>query len=176
MPSAALPRRNLSVQRQPRKFGHGVVSILRYIAAPWMAPISHRYETGNRHLMRLVEWVTARTWPLAGLDEICRWFEKGSIVSRILAGSAVAAAMATMLALQWQPLYGLQSIALLPVFAGHGAVVLMAASFVVGAILLTAILGHLLPVLLRLYVLANLCTIAVLLGYGIKLLCSWAKP
>jgi hypothetical protein len=176
MPSAALPRRRPSVERRPRTAGHGAVSVLRYIAAPWMAPISHRYETSNRHLMRLVEWVTGRTWPLAGLDEICRWFQKGSIVSRLLAGSAVASAIALLLSLPWQSLYGLQAMALLPLFAGHGVLVLLAASFLIGAMVLPVLLGHVLPMLLRLYVLVNLGTIAALLGYGIWLLYSSTKP
>ena len=52
--------------------------------------------------------------------------------------------------------YRLQSITLQPVFAGHGVMVLVAAGFLVGATILPAVLGRVLAVLLRLYVLLNL--------------------
>ncbi len=150
--------------------------MLQYYAAPWIAPVHHRYETGNRQLMGLLERVTAKTWPLAFLDEQCRWLEEGSAGSRTLLGCVVAALLATLLSLDWAPLYRLQSITLQPVFDGHGVAVLVAAAFLIGFTILPVLLGRVLAVLLRLYVLLNLCTIAALLGYGIWLLCSYAKP
>ncbi len=126
--------------------------------------------------MRLLEWVTAKTWPLAFVDEQCRWLEEGSASSRVLLGSVVAALLATLLSLDWAPMHGLQSIALQPVFAGHGVMVLAAAAFLVGATILPAVLGPVLAVLLRLYVLLNLAIVAALLGYGLWLLFSSAKP
>lgn len=88
----------------------------------------------------------------------------------------MAALLATLLSLDSAPLYRLQSITLQPVFDGHGVTVLVAAGFLIGVTILPVLLGRVLAVLLRLYVLLNLCTIAALLGYGIWLLCSYAKP
>ena len=126
--------------------------------------------------MRLLEWVTAKTWPLAFVDEQCRWLEEGSASSRMLLGSVVAALLATLLSLDWAPLHRFQSMALQPVFDGHGVMVLAAAGFLVGFTILPALLGPVLAVLLRLYVLLNLGIVAALLGYGIWLLFSPAKP
>ena len=165
------PRRE--PRRQPRRgeVSDGAASVLHYYVTPWLAPVQRRYQTGNRLLIRLLDWITAKTWALAFLDEQCRWLEEGSAASRITLGCAVAALLATLLSLGWAP-HRLQSVAELPVFAGHGVLVLVATSFLVGAMLLPAVLGRVLPVLLRLYVLLNLCAAVALLGYGIWLLCA----
>lgn len=163
--------REAGARPQRESFGQGAASALQFYAAPWIAPVRRRYQTGNRPVMRLLEWITAKTWPLAFLDEQCRWLEEGSAASRITLGCTVAALLATLLSFGWAP-YRLQAITWLPLFAGHGMAVLVAASFLVGAILLPAILGRVLPVLLRLYVLLNVCAAVALLGYGIWLLCS----
>lgn len=168
---AEFPRRAPRPQSRHAAFGDGAASVFGYYVAPWLAPVRRRYQTGNRPVIRLLDWITAKTWPLAILDEQCRWLEEGSAASRITLGCAVAAVLATLLSFGWAP-YRLQSITWLPVFAGHGMAVLVAASFLVGATLLPAVLGRVLPVLLRLYVLLNLCAVAVLLGYGIWLLCA----
>jgi hypothetical protein len=146
-----------------------------FLAAPWVAPVRHRYETGNRWLMRALEWVTAKTWPLAVLDDMCSWFEEGSAGSRMFLGSAAAAVMAALLSLHWTALYGLQAVTLLPVFGGHGMSALVAASFLLGATILPTVLGHVLGVLLRFYVLVNLCSMAALVGYGGWLLYSFGS-
>jgi hypothetical protein len=146
-----------------------------FFAAPWVAPVRHRYETGNRWLMRALEWVTAKTWPLAVLDDMCSWFEEGSAGSRMFLGSAAAAVMAALLSLHWTALYGLQAVTLLPVFGGHGMPALVAASFLLGATILPTVLGHVLGVLLRFYVLVNLCSMAALVAYGGWLLYSFGS-
>lgn len=153
----------------------GMGSVLSLSAAPGAKPVRPRYESGNRWLMRALEWVTAKTWPLAVLDDMCMWFEQGSLASRMFVGCAAAAVMMVLLSMQSAALYGLQAITLLPVFGGHGALVLVAASFATGATLLPVVLGHVLGVLLRFYVLLNLCTMAALVGYGSWLLYSYAK-
>jgi len=163
-----------SVQ-QPRRTRARTASLLSYLVAPWLAPVHHRYQTGNRPLMRLLEWVTAKTWPLAFLDEQCRWFEEGSAGSRIFVGSLAAGAALALLTLPWAALYKLQSITWQPVFAGHGVPILVAASFLIGITILPAVLGHVLGTLLRLYVLINVCTVAALIGYVVWLLYSAAR-
>ena len=153
----------------------GLASGLRLLAAPWMGSVRHRYSSGNQWLIRILEWMTAKTWPLAVLDDMCTWFEDGSAASRMAVGCAVAAAMAALLTVHWAALYALQAMALLPVFGGHGVLVVVAASFVAAAALLPVVLGHVLGVLLRFYVLLNLCAVAALVGYGSWLLYSYAK-
>ncbi len=159
----------------PQGIGTGAGSVLSFYAAPWIRPVRHRYETGNRWLMRALEWVTAKTWPLAVLDDMCMWFEQGSLASRMFVASVAAAVMTLLLSMHSAALYGLQAITLLPVFGGKGTLVLVAASFVTGATLLPMVLGHVIGVLLRFYVLLNLCTMAALVGYGSWLLYSYAK-
>ena len=164
------PQRGL----RPQGEGTGVGSVLSFYAAPWARPVRHRYETGNRWLMRALEWVTAKTWPLAVLDDMCMWFEQGSLASRMFVGCWAAAVIAVLLSLHAAALYGLQAMTLLPVFGGHGTLALVAASFALGATVLPAVLGHVIGVLLRFYVLLNLCTMAALVGYGSWLLVSYA--
>jgi hypothetical protein len=125
--------------------------------------------------MRALEAVTAKTWPLAMVDEMCGWLEEGSAASRVFAGSAAAATMAALLTLHWTQLTWLQSTTLLRVFGGHGVLALVAASFVVGATVLPMVVGQVLGVLLRFYVLVNLCALTALVGYGGWLLYSYAK-
>lgn len=161
--------------RRQEGSGDDSTLVLRCLAALWMGPVRHRYGSGNRWLMRALEWVTAKTWPLAVLDDMCTWFEDSSGASRMVVGSAAAAVMAALLTVHSTALYGLQALTLLPVLGGHGVLALVVASFVVGATLLPAVLGHVLGVLLRFYVLVNLCTMAALLGYGGCLLYSYAK-
>jgi hypothetical protein len=144
-----------------------------FLAAPWMAPVQRRYRSGNQWLIRVLEWMTAKTWPLAVLDDMCMWFEEGSAASRMFVGCAAAATMAALLSMHL--VYGLKGMTLLPVFGGHGVLALVVASFVAGATLLPVVLGHLLGVVLRFYVLVNLCTMAALVGYGSWLLYSYAK-
>jgi hypothetical protein len=153
----------------------GAASGLGFLAAPWTAPARRRYRSGNQWLIRILEWMTAKTWPLAVLDDMCTWFEDSSAASRMAVGCAAAATMAALLTVHWAALYGLQSMALLPVFGGHGVLIVVAASFVAGATLLPVVLGHVLGVLLRFYVLLNLCTMAALVGYGGWLLYSYVK-
>jgi hypothetical protein len=153
----------------------GAESGLKFLRAPWMRPVRHRYSSGNQWLIHILEWMTAKTWPLAVLDDMCLWFEDGSVASRMAVGCAAAATMAALLTVHWAALYGLQAMALLPAFGGQGLLVLVAASFVTGATLLPVVLGHVLGVLLRFYVLLNLCTMAALVGYGGWLLYSYAK-
>lgn len=159
--------------------GEGVedaaASVLRFFAAPWTKPVWQRYRSGSQGLIRILEWMTAKTWPLAVLDDMCEWLEDGSAASRMFVGCAAAAVMAALLTVHWAALYGLQAMTLMPAFGGHGVLALVAASFLVGATLLPAILGHVLGVLLRFYVLVNLCTLAALFGYGGWLLYSYAK-
>ena len=155
--------------------GDDSTSVLRFLAAPWIAPVRHRYSTGNRWLMRALEWVTTKTWPLAVLDDMCTWFEDGSVASRMFVGCAAAVVMTALLTIHATSLYGLQAVTPLPVFGGHGMLVLASASFLLGVTILPAVLGHVLGVLLRLYVLVNICTLATLLGYGGWLLYSYAK-
>lgn len=174
MQRAGLARRQPSVRRH-KEFGQGAAAALRYLVAPWLAPVRTRYEVGNRPLMRLLDWLTAKTWVLAFMDDLATWFRQGSPGSRILAGSVTASAVAALLTVQLAALYHLQSITWQPVFGGHGLMILVAASFVLGATLVPPILGHVLPVLLRLYVLANLGAFAALLGYGVWLLCSGVR-
>lgn len=150
-------------------------SILRFFAEPWIGPGRRRYRSGNQWLMRIVEWMTAKAWPLAVMDEMCTWFEEGSGASRIFVGCAAAATMAALLTLHGAALYGLQSMTLLPVFGGHGVLALMAASFLVGVTIVPTALGLVLGVLLRFYVLVNLVTLAALVGYGGWLLYTYAK-
>ncbi|MGA7523520.1 MAG: hypothetical protein WBW84_13770 [Acidobacteriaceae bacterium] len=161
--------------RRREESGEGSESALRFFAAPWIAPVRHRYRSGSQWLMRALEWVTAKTWPLAVLDEMCEWFEEGSAASRMFVGCAAAATMAALLTVHAAALVGLQALTLLPVFGGHGVMALVAASFLVGVTILPTVLGHALGVLLRFYVLVNLCTVAALLGYGCWLLYSYSK-
>lgn len=158
-------------ERDPKEVG----SALGYMAAPWKAPVRHRYETGNRRLMRALEWVTAKTWPLAVMDDMCMWLEDGSASSRMFVGFAAAFVMAALLTLHFAQLSGLQAMTLLPVFGGHGVLALVIASFVVGATLLPVVLGYALGLLLRFYVLVNLCSLAAMVAYGSWLLYSYAK-
>lgn len=146
---------------------------MQFFAAPWIAPVRHRYRSGNQWLIRMLEWMTAKTWPLAMVDDMCTWLEEGSGASRVFMGCAMAATMAALLTLHSTALYALQSMMLLPVFGGHGLPVLVAAAFVVGATILPTVLGHVLGVLLRFYVLINLCSMAALVGYGCWLVYSY---
>jgi hypothetical protein len=155
--------------------GEGSTTLLRLLAAPWIGPARHRYQSGSRWLMKALEWVTAKAWPLSVLDDMCSWFEEESAASRIFVGCAAAGTMAALLSVHWAALYALQSVMLLPVLGGHGMLVLVGAAFVVGATLLPAVLGQVLGVLLRFYVLVNVCTLAALLGYGSWLLYSYVK-
>jgi len=160
----------------PRSAQSGAAAALQYFAAPWMAPVRPRCRTANRPLIFLLDWLTARIWPLAVLDDIAAWLQEGSAAGRMLLGSVAAALLFALSSLQWAPLDRLQSLTLLPpIFAAHSLIVLLAASFLIGAVILPALVGHLLPVLLRLYILANLCAFAALLGYGIWLLYSSFK-
>ena len=170
-----LARGARSELRGDEETAEGSASVLRFLAAPRLAPVRHRYTTGNRWLMRTLEWVTAKTWALAVLDDMCTWFEDGSVASRMGVGCAAAATMAVLLTVHAAALYGLQALILLPVFAGHGMLALVTASFLLGVTVLPAVLGHVLGVLLRFYVLLNLCTLAAVLGYGGWLLYSYAK-
>lgn len=90
-------------------------------------------------------------------------------------GCAAAAVMAALLSVHWGALYGLQAVALLPVFDGHGAMALVGASFLAGVTILPAVLGQVLGVLLRFYVLLSLCSMAAVAGYGGWLLYSYMK-
>lgn len=170
-------RRSPQTGSEPRRVRNadGDASVVRFLTAPWMAPAQRRYRTGNRQLMRLLEWVTARTWPLAVMDDICGWFEEGSAGSRVFLGCVAGAVIAALLSLQWASLYRLQSLTWLPVFCGHGFLVLVTGSFLLGVTILPVIVGHVLGVLLRFYVLLNLCSMAALVGYGGWLLLH-AKP
>jgi hypothetical protein len=161
--------------RQREESGEGAASVLRFFAAPWIAPVRHRYRSGSQWLMGALEWVTAKTWPLAALDDMCEWFEQGSGASRMFVGGWTAAVLTVLLTVHATALLGLQALMLLPVFGGHGMLALVAASFVVGATVLPAVLGLAIGVLLRFYVLANLCVLAALVGYGGWLLYSYAK-
>lgn len=153
------------------EFKRGMSNVARKASLELPAPAGrvqtpHRYETGNRWLMRLLEWVTAKTWPLAVLDDMCTWFEEGSAGSRMLLGCAAAAVTAALLTWSWAPLTALQTVMAVPPFGGHGFLILVGASFLLGVTILPTVLGHLLGVLLRCYVLLNLCGIAALVGYG----------
>lgn len=172
---AGLARGERSSVRGHEEIESQSASALRYVAAPWVAPVRRRYSSGNRWLMRALEWVTAKTWPLAVLDDMCMWLEEGSAASRILVGCAAAALMTALLTVHATSLYGLQALTLLPVFAGHGLAALVAAAFLLGFTILPMLLGNVLGVLLRFYVLLNLCTLATVLGYGSWLLYSYAK-
>ena len=152
-------------------------SVLQFYLAPWFAPVRHRYQTGNRTLMRLLDWVTAKIWPLAVLDETCRWLEEGSLGSRLFLGCSLVGLVAALLSLHWAPMDRLQSMTQPAILGHHAWAILMAAAFLIGIILLPAVLGRLLAVLLRLYVLFTLCATVALLGYGAWLLLSpYAKP
>lgn len=164
-----------SQEARREESGDGSVSLLGFLAAPWMAPVRHRYSSGNRRLMHALEWMTAKTWPLAVLDDMCTWFEDGSAASRMFVGCAAAMVMAALLTVHAASLSSLQALTLLPVFGGHGLVALVAASFLAGATILPAVVGHLFGVLLRFYILVNVCVLATLLGYGSWLLYSYAK-
>lgn len=155
--------------------GDGSASLLQFFASLWIGPARRRYRSGNRWLMRVLEWMTAKTWPLAMLDDMCTWFEDGSAASRMFVGCAAAATMTALLTIHATSLYGLQAATQLPVFGGHGLLALVAASFLVGATILPTVLGHVLGVLLRFYVLVNICALAALVGYGGWLLYSYAK-
>jgi len=155
--------------------GQGSVSSLRFFATPGIRPVRRRYRSGSRWLMRALEWVTMKAWPLAVLDDMCEWFEEGSGASRMFVGCAAALTMAALLTVHSTALYGLQSLTLLPVFDGHGLLALVAASFLLGVTILPAVLGQLLGVLLRFYVLVNICLLATVVGYGGWLLYSYAK-
>ncbi len=151
------------------------MSVLQFFAAPWIGPGRRRYHSGNQWLIRMVEWMTAKAWPLAVMDEMCTWLEEGSASSRVFTGCVAAAIMTALLTLHSVALYGLQSMTLLPVFGGHGVAVLVAVSFVAGVTVLPMVLGLVVGVLLRFYVLVNLFTLAALMGYGGWLLYSYAK-
>lgn len=155
---------------QQRSFGSGAASVFGYLAAPWLAPVHRRYRTGNWPLMRLLDGTIARLWPLAFLDEMFTWIEDGSAASRMLVGSALAATFAALLSMHWPPLDAVQSIPLQPVFAGHGMTVLVAATFLIGAVILPALLGRVLATLLRLCVLVTLGAFTALAGYAVWLL------
>jgi hypothetical protein len=180
---SALP--SSPVRREPRgpglassglaSSGQGTASALGYYVAPWLAPVARRYHTANQPLMRVLDWITTKTWVLALLDQQSRWLEEGSAGCRISMGCSLAGILALLFSLQWQPLYPLQAITWLPVFAGHGVMVLLGAAFLIGATVVPPVLGHVIPVVLRLYVLVSLGTMAGLLGYGLWLLFSWAR-
>jgi hypothetical protein len=164
-----------SGQRRREAIENGATSVPGFVAASWVRPAQRRYRSGNRRLMWLLEWMTAKAWPLSVMDEMCSWLEEGSAASRVFVGCAAAATMAALLTLHGAALYGLQSMTLLPVFGGHGVLALTAASFLLGVTLLPAVLGQVVGVLLRFYVLVNLCTLAAVVGYGGWLLYSYAK-
>lgn len=165
----------LSSGQRREKHEDDSMSVLQFFAAPWIGPGRRRYHSGNQWLIRMVEWMTAKAWPLAVMDEMCTWLEEGSASSRVFTGCAAAAIMTALLTLHSAALYGLQSMTLLPVFGGHGVAVLVAASFVAGVTVLPMVLGLVVGVLLRFYVLVNLFTLAALVGYGGWLLYSYAK-
>lgn len=170
-----LGRRERSGREGGAEIATGAATVVRFYAAPWIGPERRRYRSGNRWLMRALEWVTAKTWPLAVLDDMCTWFEEGSPASRMFMGCAAAALMTALLTVHATSLYGLQALTLLPVFGGHGLPALFAATFLAGCTILPTVVGHALGVLLRFYVLVNLCTLVTLLGYGGWLLYSYAK-
>lgn len=164
-----------SRQRRQEESADGSTPASGLVAAPWMGPAQRHYRSANGRVMRMLEWMTAKAWPLSMLDEMCSWFEEGSAASRVFVGCGAAAAMTALLTLHFASLFRLQSMTQLPVFGGHGVLVLVVASFVVGATVLPTVLGQVLGVLLRFYVLVNLCTLAAVVGYGGWLLYSYAK-
>jgi hypothetical protein len=151
-------------------------SFLRFYISPWMQPASgFRYKTGNRRLMALLEAITAKVWVLGAVDDIGEWLGEGSSLIRIALGGLAACAMSFLLFGQLASMQGLRSFAEDPLFAGHGAIVLILLAAAAGLVLLPSILAALLAILVRVAVVTGLLALAAGAGYGIYLLCLQLK-
>jgi hypothetical protein len=171
----ALPGRARAGGNAEKEARETTAAAVEFAGAAWRAEARHRSSSGDRWLMRALEWATAKAWPLAVLDEMCEWLEDGSAGSRLFGGIAAAAAMFALLSVHAAALHGLQSLTLLPVFFGYGVPALVVASALMGATVLPTLLGHALGVVLRFYVLLNACTLAAMVGYGGWLLYSFIR-
>lgn len=125
--------------------------------------------------MALVEGITAKLWVLAAVDDIGEWLGQGSFLARTALGALAACAMNLLLSSELASTQGLRSFAQDPLFAGHGILALIVLAAAAGFTLLPSILGYLLPILVRLSVVAGMLALAAGAGYEIYLFCLQLK-
>lgn len=137
---------------------------LRFYASPFMATPVCRYGSGN-WLMRALNRMNDKLWPLAALDDFSSWLLDGPGSIRVFLGALAGTIVALLLLMQGSaPAIWLQSLVSSPVFGGHGAVLLLVGSFLAGMTVLPHLLARLLPALTRLAILGAVVALAVWLG------------
>lgn len=150
----------------PRKAGRILQwpkSAIRFYASPWLTT-ARRYHTGN-WLVRMLDQIVAKLWPLALMDDFSDRLQEGSARERVSLGFVTGLIAAMLIFQDVVPLFWVHSLVNSAAFMGHGALLLILASIAAGVSVLPPVLALAIPVMTRLMILGGVCALAASLCY-----------
>jgi hypothetical protein len=138
---------------------------LRSYAAPWMTTPIRRYHSGN-WLTRILNRIIAELWPLTAIEDFSNWLLEGAESARLFLGILAGAVAALIIFQNAVPLVWVQTLVNSSFFFGHGALLIVLASVLAGLTVLPVVLAQLIPLLMRLVILAGLCALTAGICYA----------